>query len=166
MLQYPPEIPGASVETYKHISNIDLKIWRFEPADHQLSQPSSEQRPAAVFFFGGGFRMGSPEQFIPQAKHLASRGMVSLLADYRVSERHQVRGYQCVEDAKAAMRWIRAKGNRCELVGYEGQEHGFFNYGRGDGTAYTDTVERMDRFLASLGWLNSERTQSQHAKIN
>ena len=50
-----------------------------------------------------------------------------------------------------------AAGNRCELVGYDGQAHGFFNYGRGDGTAYTDTVRRMDEFFVSLGWLSKKR---------
>ena len=50
-----------------------------------------------------------------------------------------------------------AAGNRCELVGYDGQAHGFFNYGRGDGAAYTDTVRRMDEFFVSLGWLSKKR---------
>jgi dipeptidyl aminopeptidase/acylaminoacyl peptidase len=55
--------------------------------------------------------------------------------------------------AEAFQRVMKAAGNRCELVGYEGQPHGFFNYGRGDGTAYTDTLARTDAFLVSLGWL-------------
>ena len=44
-------------------------------------------------------------------------------------------------------------GNRCELVGYPDQGHGFFNQRRNDGAPYRDTVERMDGFLVSLGWL-------------
>lgn len=43
-------------------------------------------------------------------------------------------------------------GNRCELAGYEGMGHGFFNFGRKD-SRYTETVQRMDAFLTSLGWL-------------
>ena len=58
--------------------------------------------------------------------------------------------YQSVELFAEEM---QSSGNRCELVGYEEQGHGFFNYGRGDGTAYTDTVRRMDEFLVALGWL-------------
>lgn len=46
-----------------------------------------------------------------------------------------------------------AAGNRCELVGYPGQGHGFFNAHRSDDTAYRDTIRRMDEFLVSLGWL-------------
>jgi acetyl esterase/lipase len=48
------------------------------------------------------------------------------------------------------------EGNRCELVGYDGADHGFFNYRWTDGTAFVDTVHRMDRFLVSLGYLQGE----------
>ena len=270
---YPPNMPEARVETYKSVEGTDLKIWIFEPEGHK----ASDSRPAIVFFFGGGWRSGSPEQFHHQAKHLAGRGMVAMAADYRVLSRQGVKGHKCVQDAKSAIRWARANakrlgidpnriaagggsagghlaastatlpdhddpagdksisskpnalalfnpgtvqasvpgkielgkertasqaeragvepesispyhhvkagfppaiifhgkadttmpyktaelftekvksvGSRCELVGYEGENHGFFNYGRGDGSAYTDTVRRMDEFFVSLGWL-------------
>jgi acetyl esterase len=55
--------------------------------------------------------------------------------------------------AEAFAKAMTAAGNRCELVGYEAQPHGFFNHGRGDGKHYTETVAAMDRFLASLGYL-------------
>ena len=45
-------------------------------------------------------------------------------------------------------------GNRCELVGFEGQPHGFYNYRRPDGgKIYHETVRRADEFLVSLGYL-------------
>ena len=34
------------------------------------------------------------------------------------------------------------QGNRCELVGYKGEGHGFFNYGRGGNGAFIDTVNK------------------------
>ena len=46
-----------------------------------------------------------------------------------------------------------AAGNRCELVGYPNQGHGFFNAHRDDDSAYRETVRRAEAFLASLGWL-------------
>ena len=46
-------------------------------------------------------------------------------------------------------------GNRCELVGYEGRPHGFFNYSRSR-VSYSNSVWHMDRFLASLGYLEGE----------
>ena len=54
--------------------------------------------------------------------------------------------------AEAFARVMKAAGNRCDLVGYEGQPHGFFNHGRKDGK-YTETLAAMDAFLVSLGWL-------------
>jgi acetyl esterase len=51
---------------------------------------------------------------------------------------------------------MKAMGNRCDLEGYEGETHGFFNYGRGDNKAYEDTVKKMDAFFVSLGWLKGK----------
>ena len=48
---------------------------------------------------------------------------------------------------------MKSAGNQCELVGYPGEGHGFFNARRGDGSAYRDTTARMDEFLVTLGWL-------------
>ena len=55
--------------------------------------------------------------------------------------------------AEAYAQRMKDAGNRCELVGYDGQPHGFFNYGRGGNRMFIDTVTRMDRFLVSLGFL-------------
>jgi dipeptidyl aminopeptidase/acylaminoacyl peptidase len=40
-------------------------------------------------------------------------------------------------------------GNRCELVGFDKQPHGFFNRE----PFLTQTQKAADRFLVSLGWL-------------
>lgn len=269
---YPPVLEGARVETYKSVGGTDLKLWIYEPQ----AGPGSGSRPAVVFFFGGGWRQGNPRQFEPQSRHLAERGIVAVIADYRVLGRHGVPATACVADAKSALRYLRANAarlgidperiaaaggsagghlaaatallpghddvaddlsvsarpdalvlfnpavvlapvegfertpeqwamlearlgaalgtispyhnlrpgapptivfhgredqlvpydtvdrfcarmneleGRCELVGYDGAGHGFFNYGRGGGEAYGDTVSRMDAFLESLGWL-------------
>jgi acetyl esterase len=55
--------------------------------------------------------------------------------------------------AEAFAAEMQKKGNRCELVGYEGQAHGFFNVAR-----YTETVAEADKFLVSLGYLAAEKT--------
>ncbi|NDV62863.1 alpha/beta hydrolase [Puniceicoccales bacterium CK1056] len=44
-------------------------------------------------------------------------------------------------------------GNRCELVAYKGAGHGFFNYGKRNNSFFIDTVNKMDAFLVSLGYL-------------
>ena len=38
----------ALLEIYKTVGKVELKMWRFSPADHK----PSDKRPAAVFFFG------------------------------------------------------------------------------------------------------------------
>ena len=56
---YPPDMPGSRVETYRRVGDVDLKAWIFEPDGHQ----TADTRPAIVFFFGGGWKKGSPTQF-------------------------------------------------------------------------------------------------------
>jgi acetyl esterase/lipase len=65
-----------------------------------------------VFFFGGGWSSGSPTQFEPQSRHLAARGMIALVADYRVKTRQNAKPVDCVADAKACVRWVRANAGR------------------------------------------------------
>lgn len=101
-LAYPPTLPDASVHTYKTVDETALRLWIFEPDGHGVSN----RRPAAVFFFGGGWRTGSPGQFERQAKALRDRGMVGIVADYRVSSRHGTRPWHAVEDAHDALRWV------------------------------------------------------------
>ena len=47
---------------------------------------------------------------------------------------------------------MRKLGNRSELVVYPGQSHGFFNQGK-PGGGYLKTLQEMNKFLNSLGWL-------------
>ncbi len=61
-----------------------------------------------IFFFGGGWRVGSPESFVSQAQYLAQRGMIGIVADYRVKSRHGVKAKSCVEDARDALRYVSA----------------------------------------------------------
>jgi acetyl esterase/lipase len=103
---YPPKMDGAQVETYKTIAGTELKLWIFSPP----SAPKSA--PAIVFFFGGGWSTGSPQQFEAQCRHFASRGMVAIAADYRVKSRQAAKPVQCIADARSAVRWVRANATR------------------------------------------------------
>lgn len=105
---YPPTLPEARTETYKTVGDTSLNAYVFEPADHS----SNDRRPAIVFFFGGGWRSGTPGQFHAQCKHFAARGLVALTVDYRVSSRHGVTPQECLADAKSAIRWVRQNAER------------------------------------------------------
>jgi acetyl esterase/lipase len=270
---------GGEERIYKTVGDAKLSLYIFAPSVHGVGDKS----PAIVFFFGGGWANGSPVQFEQQCRYFAGRGMVAITADYRVKSRHDAKVEDCVEDAKSAMRWVRAHaaelgidpariasgggsagghlaaavatvegfdaagedisvsakpnamvlfnpammlapmagdavkgadmlaklrdqfrgdpaavspvhhvksgqppailffgtndallegardferlykeaGNRCDLKTYEGQGHGFFNFGRGDGRYYRETLREADRFLTSLGWLKGEPTVGQ-----
>lgn len=104
---------GANVEVYKTTTNstgekVDLNIYIFQPEDHV----AADQRPAVVFFFGGGWKGGKPSQFTEHCKYLASRGMVAATADYRVASRHGTKAVACVSDGKSAVRWLRENSKR------------------------------------------------------
>ncbi len=98
------QAPQGGVErVYKTVENTDLKLYLYG-LDSKRSLPP---KPAIVFFFGGGWRGGTPRQFENHCRYFASRGMVAITAEYRVSTRHKVKAVECVRDAKSAVRWIR-----------------------------------------------------------
>ena len=273
--EYPPHIDGAKEVTYKTVDTTKLNLWIFNPEKHK----STDTAPAIVFFFGGGWSAGSPTQFVKHCEYLSARGMVAIVADYRVKSRHGVPAKDCVSDAKSAIRWVRENAsefgidsnriaagggsagghlaaacatlprfddenenqsisskpnalvlfnpalvlapidggeklsneklaglekrmgtkpenmspyhnvvgklpptiifhgtgdntvpfmsvelftkrmhdfdNKCTLVAYQGEPHGFFNYGNKSNAVFVDTVHKMDEFLVSLGYLTA-----------
>lgn len=98
---YPPVIEDAREYIYKKASGIDLKLWIYSPINKEV------KTPAILFFFGGGFRNGSPEQFTFQARYFANRGIAGIVVDYRVKSRNNVKPIECLSDAKAAIQWVR-----------------------------------------------------------
>ncbi len=104
----PRQLDGARSEVYKSIGDTRLSLYIFEPTGHK----ATDRRPAAVFFFGGGWNGGTPTQFEPHCRYLASRGMVAITADYRVKSRNGTTPFECVKDGKSAVRWVRANAAR------------------------------------------------------
>ncbi len=100
---------GAAAEIYKTASGDDLYLYIFSPEGHD---PEKEKRPAAVFFFGGGWNSGTPGQFEQHARYLAGRGMVGVVADYRVQSRQKTSPKECVADGKSAVRYLRKHAKR------------------------------------------------------
>jgi acetyl esterase/lipase len=96
--------PTTRTFTYKTIPGGALEMVVHNPPGWK----NTDKRPAIVFFFGGGWENGTIQAFQRQADHLARRGMVAARADYRVKSRQGVNPDKCVEDAKSAVRWLRA----------------------------------------------------------
>ena len=255
--------PDFEKVKYKKVGDSALHLHIRKPRDHK----PTDSRPAVVFFFGGGWMGGSPDQFVPHARHLAdAHGFVAVCAEYRTRKSHGTSPYECVKDGKSAVRWLRAHaaelgidpdrlaagggsagghvaattgvcpggdeagedlsvssvpnalllfnpvydngpegyghgrlgerwrevsplhniregapptivflgtkdklipvataeayeaamkkaGSVCVTHLYEGQPHGFFNYGRGDNTNYNRTIEQLDAFLERINWI-------------
>lgn len=96
---------------YKKVDTTSLKLQLFYPR----AVAKGKALPAIVFFFGGGWSGGSLDQFETQAHHLASRGMVAVLADYRVASRNKTTPFEAVADAKSAIRFLRQHSKKLGL---------------------------------------------------
>ena len=115
-----------------------LNLHMFYPENYDVNGSF----PAIVFFFGGGWNGGSADQFYPQAKYLASRGMVAISAEYRTKKSHGVLPFACVEDGKSAIRFVRQNAKRfgidSDRIAAGGGSAG------GHVAAATGTLERFD----------------------
>lgn len=96
------------VETFKKAAGLDLKLDIFYPE----GWAAGDSRPAALFFFGGGWKNGDTLQFYPQSKYLTTRGLVAICAQYRTASNGDARPTDCVEDAKSAVRYIRTHAGK------------------------------------------------------
>lgn len=108
---YSQTIPGFQEYTYKQIDSITLKLFVKNPANFN----EKAEYPTIVFFFGGGWNSGSLTQFKPHADYFASRGMITVLVDYRVKARHQTTPFDAVSDAKSAIRFLRQNSKKLNI---------------------------------------------------
>ncbi|MBL9211943.1 MAG: alpha/beta hydrolase [Opitutaceae bacterium] len=91
--------------TYKKVGEQELRL----QVDKPPGWSAGDRRPAIVFYFGGGWVGGSPEQFRKQSEHLAARGMVGVRVQYRVIPKGDAGPpLVCCADAKSALRYVRA----------------------------------------------------------
>lgn len=102
----PGAADGAGTScVYKKAGTRELKLFIEKPAGWK----AADRRPAIVFFFGGGWVGGSPEQFLKQSEYLATRGMVGIRVEYRtIPKGDKGPPVVCCADAKSAMRHVRS----------------------------------------------------------
>lgn len=106
---------AEEVVVYKQVENRNLKLWIDRPPGWQ----AGDRRPAVVFFHGGGWVEGSPDQFRVQSAYLASRGMVAIRVEYRLIPKTEAGlPTMCLRDAKSAMRWVRS---HADMLGVDPQ---------------------------------------------
>jgi len=95
---------GAEGKTYKTVDGKGLTLWIYKPGNWR----ANDRRPCVVWFFGGAWKVGTPEQFVAQSKDLAKRGMVAVTVEYRVNSRHGSTPIESTMDARSAMRWVKS----------------------------------------------------------
>lgn len=102
-----------STETYKTLTTGPLTI-NIYSSKSELNRNASGY-PAIVLFFGGGWKIGGIGSLSKQAEYLSKRGMVAICVDYRTESLYCVTPFDCVADAKSAMRYIRTNANRLNI---------------------------------------------------
>ena len=96
---------------YKQIDTVDLHLYIYYPPNYS----KKKKYPAILFYFGGGWKWGSYKQFEPHAKYFADRGMIGILVDYRVKNKHKTTPFDAVKDAKSSIRFLRENANKLNI---------------------------------------------------
>ena len=89
---------------YKSTNEGELNLFVYKPSEFDIKKKYS----CIVFFHGGGWNSGTPEQFQRQSRYFASRGMLAISVEYRIRNEHGTSPIQAMEDAKSAIRFIRS----------------------------------------------------------
>lgn len=91
--------------TYKEIDGKELQLSVFLPEGYA---ESTERFPTFVVYHGGSWAVGEANWHYPDCEYWASRGMIAVSVDYRLSKRDGVKvPLECVKDAKSAVRFLR-----------------------------------------------------------
>lgn len=88
---------------YKKTPQEDMYLYILRPL-----VKSKKALPAIVYFTGGGWVGGNVYGQIPNPAWFRDHGIIGIEADYRVKSRHGTTPVECVQDAKSAIRYVRA----------------------------------------------------------
>lgn len=132
----PSSLPPTETRSYDDKLNLKLDIHR--PASIE-GKP-----PVAVFFFGGSWRNGNRTEYSFVGEALASRGIITIVPDYRVFP--QVRFPDFEFDAAHAVRWAF---DHVDELGGDPQR--IFIVGHSAGAHIAALLGTDQRYLASVG---------------
>ncbi len=96
-------ITDPITQFYAKRSGVSLRAVVYRPEGWK----PRELRPAVIVFNGLGWTQGQPEWGERYARHYASKGLVSICAQYRVAK-GSVTPIHSIDDARDAVRWVRA----------------------------------------------------------
>jgi acetyl esterase/lipase len=101
-----PPTPDLQVP-YKQVEGTTLRLDVFLADDVDAPPDHTAARPIVLWFHGGGWNGGSPEQFYRQSAYLSQRGLVCISAEYRLKRKHGTTPFDAIRDAFDAMRYVR-----------------------------------------------------------
>jgi len=135
--------------TYQAANNISYgsdprqQLNIFLPHSSNFAVPN-EGYPVVVFFYGGSWNFGSKEEYRFLGEALASRGVITIIADYRLYP--QVRYPDFLDDCAMAVGWVQH-----HLSDYHGNPNKLFVMGHSAG-AYNAAMLALDgRWLKKQG---------------
>jgi len=99
------EVPDA-VRAVKNITYVQRGGHALQLDLYLPAQPKAGAVPGIVFVHGGGWRAGVRDNFAPMAIRMAQRGYAAASISYRLSP--EALYPAAVQDARAAVRWMRA----------------------------------------------------------
>ncbi len=100
------------VKIYKSVNGFTLASHIFYPDNIK----SGEKRGAIVIFHGGGFVLGNPSWAFGNAKYYASKGMIAIAAQYRLSNFRDITPIDAIQDAKDLMFWLRKNADSLKII--------------------------------------------------
>ncbi len=90
---------------YKKVGDLELHLEFFNPAGLK----PGDKRACFAAIHGGGWTSGSPGSMYAFTNHCARLGMVAVSVEYRLYKaKTAVTVFECVKDARAALRYLRA----------------------------------------------------------
>jgi acetyl esterase/lipase len=104
-------------EVYKIIDSLKLTIDVF----HTNQSYEHGNNTAIVFFHGGGWAFGTPDEFFTTCERYAEMGIVTFSVEYRLSidngvtPSKTISPIESVMDARSAMRWVRENAAKFHL---------------------------------------------------
>ena len=99
------------IRIYKRKDSKELKAHIFLPE----RDADKELYPALTFFHPGGWTMGEPMWGYEICSHYASKGMVAISFQYRLSSIGGYSPVDALEDVKSAIRWTRKNADDLKI---------------------------------------------------
>jgi len=98
----------SKLVVYKKVADRELHLHMSQPDGWK----ASDKRVCYVTIHGGGWTGMGPERMYPFADHYAKLGLVSFSVQYRLANaKTGVTVFDCVKDARSAVRYIRARAS-------------------------------------------------------